>query len=1214
VANFQDDDVIVYEPGDFQGASAQVCVSGFGSGDADDDGFTDADEQANGSNPCSAGDVPADVDNDFISDLKDPDDDNDGISDVDDPFALDYANGANTPLGVDYQWENGSVGAGFIGDLGFSGLMTNGVDDYQSLYDLNEMTIIGAAGVVTIDAVPSGDAVRGKNSQQYGFQFGVDVSPASDVFRVHTRVLKPFNGITPSDYQSMGVYIGNGDQDNYTKLTIVPDGLQYLSEVGGSIQHQNKVGEFFLDADHIDLIIEIDPASALATGYYTVTHDGVTSAEQQVGSYVFPSDWLTGPTSLAVGVIATSLGADKFPATWDFLTVKELSGQSSNTAPVVTVIGPDVMAVGDHGLLDATVDDDGLPGGSLSTHWSVESASGDVVFADQHAARTAVSFASAGSYILKLTVTDGELTASENLSVNVVNLPSGNSSQHYRLNVGGPDIASTGGAWLSDFEFVNTGKTWSSASPINMSGVSDVPSALFNTERYDRAGGAEIEWKLPVTPGQYQVRLYFAEIYFGAMSEGARVFDAEVEGQKIENIDVYSAVGGNTAYMRSVTVDADSTLNISLSRKSQNPALKAIEVIAANGGSVLPANDAPMVFAGEDVIADVGDVVSLNAMATDDGQPQGQLSYIWQQLSGPAQVEFSSATDLESSVQFDAVGSYQLRFSADDGELVSSDDLTVTVSAVQLNTAPVASAGANQQTQMSSPFSLSGSVADDGLPNGPVSVEWALMSGPSGVVFTDKDALVSGVSFSVAGEYVFRLTANDGELSHFDDVVVVVENSQTSNDLSNYRINVGGGAVQDAAGVWAADDGQYVSGGNIYTTSKSIDTSMTPNIPEKIFQSERWANGSMEWSFPVTPGTYQVNLYFSEIFKKTMSVGARVFDVNVEGEVEAGVDIYKFAAGGKVGVVLSFGVDSDDFLDIELTAIAQNPAIKGIEIIAVEESAFLINEELPVAGAVPDQLVGGVEAFGLAGTPATAAEYGDSKVQLFQSGDNGSQAGVMEGAKSNVGATFAVVRSAEELLDTTRTWVEVNPKTAPLSRVESGAVTVDGKLYALGGMTHTSRIPVEQVQMYDPAINDWSYVTNLPEPVNHFQPVAYDGKIYIIGTLEGDGFPKESGVSKIHIYDTRSNVWSQGGIPENRIRGAAGTALHNNKIYVVGGTTMGHAGGYVNWFDEYDPVTGAWRVLPPMPVARDHITVAVSGDRLVVAGGRQTGKVGHQRK
>ena len=68
--------------------------------DSDSDGFTDADEVSNGTDPCSASSRPPDFDNDRVSDLNDADDDNDGIPDVTDQLFFDANNGASTTL----QW------------------------------------------------------------------------------------------------------------------------------------------------------------------------------------------------------------------------------------------------------------------------------------------------------------------------------------------------------------------------------------------------------------------------------------------------------------------------------------------------------------------------------------------------------------------------------------------------------------------------------------------------------------------------------------------------------------------------------------------------------------------------------------------------------------------------------------------------------------------------------------------------------------------------------------------------------------------------------------------------------------------------------------------------------------------------------------------------------------------------------------------------------
>lgn len=56
-------------------------------------------------------------------------------------------------------------------------------------------------------------------------------------------------------------------------------------------------------------------------------------------------------------------------------------------------------------------------------------------------------------------------------------------------------------------------------------------------------------------------------------------------------------------------------------------------------------------------------------------------------------------------------------------------------------------------------------VQDDGLPNGPVSVKWTKVSGPGEVKFEHPDRAYTKVTFGGVGDYVLKLTANDGKLT-----------------------------------------------------------------------------------------------------------------------------------------------------------------------------------------------------------------------------------------------------------------------------------------------------------------------------------------------------------------------------------------------------------------------------------------------------------------
>jgi hypothetical protein len=204
--------------------------------------------------------------------------------------------------------------------------MTDGHSDYSSLYDATKMTAGGAAGVMTVDSVPAGDAYGSSNTQQYGFQFGLNTQPSTTgTFTVHTRVIGPFAGLTPGGNESMGLSIGAGDQDNYVKLVATANGgspgVQLVKEVGGIPSAGAVTPVAMPGPDSIDLFLTIDPASRTVQPRFRVTTGGVAGPLTDLGSMkTIPAAWLASTTQgLAVGVISTSSGGATFSATWDLI-------------------------------------------------------------------------------------------------------------------------------------------------------------------------------------------------------------------------------------------------------------------------------------------------------------------------------------------------------------------------------------------------------------------------------------------------------------------------------------------------------------------------------------------------------------------------------------------------------------------------------------------------------------------------------------------------------------------------------------------------------------------------------------------------------------------------------------------------------------------------------------------------------------------------------
>lgn len=338
VADHSASNIVVYEPNDFGGGGGSCTGADSPTLDEDEDGYSNADEIDNGTDPCSAGDVPPDADGDLVSDLNDPNDDDDAYPDTTDPFAIDASNGADTTIPTRITWDPTDPSPGGIRQTGFTGLMTNGAD-YGNLYDGDNMTVGGAFGGLGIDAVPNGTAQGGANSQRFAFQLGIDADPATrGPFTVSTRVLAPFGGQQPEDFQSMGLAVGTGGQDDYVSLALSAGGgtggIEVVHEVGG-VASVTQGALALPGPDYVDLSVRVDPSAQTIRPSYVVTQNGQTGSRIRLARVTVPASWFSAPTGFAAGVIATSAGpAPPFPVTWDFFRIKDAPGAArSGGAP-----------------------------------------------------------------------------------------------------------------------------------------------------------------------------------------------------------------------------------------------------------------------------------------------------------------------------------------------------------------------------------------------------------------------------------------------------------------------------------------------------------------------------------------------------------------------------------------------------------------------------------------------------------------------------------------------------------------------------------------------------------------------------------------------------------------------------------------------------------------------------------------------------------------
>ena len=98
--------------------------------------------------------------------------------------------------------------------------------------------------------------------------------------------------------------------------------------------------------------------------------------------------------------------------------------------------------------------------------------------------------------------------------------------------------------------------------------------------------------------------------------------------------------------------------------------------------SFMLTNHSPQVDAGSDqTVIPPQDTVNLEGTVSDDGLPvpPGAVTAIWSKVAGAGKVAFGDANSVMTTATFSGSGVYQLRLTADDGELSNSDHVIITV-------------------------------------------------------------------------------------------------------------------------------------------------------------------------------------------------------------------------------------------------------------------------------------------------------------------------------------------------------------------------------------------------------------------------------------------------------------------------------------------------------------------------------------------------------
>jgi hypothetical protein len=372
---------------------------------------------------------------------------------------------------------------------------------------------------------------------------------------------------------------------------------------------------------------------------------------------------------------------------------------NGNRAPVVNA-GPDLALSATNApiavQLSGAASDDGQPNppGALTISWSQVSGPGQAWFDASNQTNTVAYFPGAGTYVLRLSASDGALNVTDDVTFTI---------QHSAATVA-TTLVAKGSVWKYLDDGSDQGVAWS-APAFNDNAWKSGPAPL---------GYGDANGQLPATtvgygpdPNNKYITTYFRGGF--SVSSPASVTNLVVSVQRDDGVLVYlngvpiftnNLPAGPINYLTLAPVVVGGTDETTFYSQSVDPALLvnglnvlAAEVHQANvtssdiifdlglAGEALPPNQPPAASAGADQTVTLPATATLSGTANDDGLPipPSLLTLTWSKVGGPGNVTFANAHALNTTASFSAAGTYVLRLTASDSALSANDDLTVTV-------------------------------------------------------------------------------------------------------------------------------------------------------------------------------------------------------------------------------------------------------------------------------------------------------------------------------------------------------------------------------------------------------------------------------------------------------------------------------------------------------------------------------------------------------
>ncbi|PRP86566.1 kelch repeat-containing protein [Planoprotostelium fungivorum] len=182
----------------------------------------------------------------------------------------------------------------------------------------------------------------------------------------------------------------------------------------------------------------------------------------------------------------------------------------------------------------------------------------------------------------------------------------------------------------------------------------------------------------------------------------------------------------------------------------------------------------------------------------------------------------------------------------------------------------------------------------------------------------------------------------------------------------------------------------------------------------------------------------------------------------------------------------------------------------------------------------------------------------------------------------------------------------------PLTHIESAAVSLDNRLYVIGGFYTTDLQATPQVHIYDAETNTWSRGADAPVSKSHAQAAAWkrsnlDPAPSKVGrsifTAAGYlGQHPGPASNQVWRYDTIDDAWERyADLPVNRSAGGLVVDSRDRLHYISGLIDRNNDSG-LHWYLDLRSNDSQWMSFKT-PVPRGHFPAVLFGDYIYVPGG-----------